>query len=160
MKTSIPSLGAELAALPHCGSEDLRRRWKELFGITTPHVSDDVLVRAIAYRLQERAYGGLSASTSRKLRKIAADLRTNRKAVSLPDTPRIAPGVQLLREWNGETEVVEVTISGFVWRGQTYRSLSAVARAMTGARWSGPRFFGLPTGSADQPKSAEKGDAA
>lgn len=158
MKPSPPSLDSELAALPRCGLKELQQRWQELFGIAAPDVSDDVLVRAIAYRLQEQAYGGLSASTSRKLRKIAADLRTNRKAVSLSDAPKIAPGVQLLREWNGETEVVEVTTSGFVWRGQTYRSLSAVARAMTGARWSGPRFFGLPTAD-DRSASAEKGDA-
>lgn len=158
MKPSTSSIDAELAALPRCGSKALQQRWKELFGIDAPDVSDDVLMRAIAYRLQERVYGGLSASTSRKLRKIAADLRSNRKATCLPDAPRIAPGVQLFREWNGETEVVEVTTSGFVWRSQTYRSLSAVARAMTGVRWSGPRFFGLSTG-VDQLKSAERGTA-
>ncbi|MFN4281605.1 MAG: DUF2924 domain-containing protein [Alphaproteobacteria bacterium] len=158
MKLS-PSLEAELATLPHRSLEGLRQSWTELFGITAPYVGEDLLVRMIAYRLQERAYGGLPASTSRKLRKIASDLRSDRKATCLPNGPRIAPGVQLLREWKGETEVVQVTTSGFVWRGQNYRSLSAVARAMTGTRWSGPRFFGLPDG-VERPEKPHRGDAA
>lgn len=153
------SLEAELANLPRRGLEELRQSWTTLFDTTAPFVGEDLLVRMIAYRLQERAYGGLSASTSRKLRRIASDLRADRRATCLPEGPRIAPGVQLLREWNGETEVVQVTTSGFVWRGQNYRSLSAVARAMTGARWSGPRFFGLPNG-ADRSEQPHRGDAA
>ncbi len=153
------SLEAELATLPQRNLEELRQSWTELFSITAPYVGEDLLMRMIAYRLQERAYGGLSASTSRKLRRIAGDLRSDRKATCLPDAPRIAPGVQLLREWNGETEVVQVTTSGFVWRGQNYRSLSAVARAMTGVRWSGPRFFGLPNGT-DRSEKPHRGNAA
>ncbi len=149
MPQPTSTLQAELAALPHCDVVALRQRWTELYKRPAPDLQRDMLMRAIAYRLQERAYGGLAPATSRKLRKIADELHTNRHA-PLPDAPKIMPGTQLLREWNGATEVVDVGPRGFIWRGQAFKSLSAVARAITGARWSGPRFFGLPAGKPNQ----------
>ena len=68
---------------------------------------------------------------------------TRQRCAPPASKPHLAPGTRLLREWNGRTHQVDVTDDGFVWNGETYRSLSAVARAITGARWSGPRFFGL-----------------
>lgn len=126
----------------------LRQEWTRLYG-TAPsrYISRDLLMRAAAYRIQENAYGGLKPAVLRQLRKVMEDLRAGRT----PDTavrPQMQPGVRLMRDWNGETHSVEVLEKGFVWRGKTYSSLSAIAQHITGARWSGPRFFGL----LDKPK--------
>jgi hypothetical protein len=107
------------------------------------HLSRDLLSRAMAYRLQEQVVGGLRAATLRRLRRLAEDLRAG-EAAKITSAPTLQPGVRLMREWNGETHVVEVLADGFSWRGAAYQSLSAIARAITGVRWSGPRFFGLP----------------
>ncbi len=103
---------------------------------------------AIAYRLQEKTLGGLKPSTRRRLQRVATDAAAGR-AGNTASERRIKPGVVLLREWHGVTHQVTVLADGVRLRGQRYRSLSQVARVITGARWSGPRFFGL--------KSAGKG---
>ncbi len=91
------------------------------------------MIRIIAYELQARSEGGLSPALRRRLADLANG-RTNRT---------LGKGAQLVREWNGENHVVDVVEGGYRWRDQTYRSLSVVAEAITGAKWSGPRFFGL-----------------
>lgn len=93
--------------------------------------------KALAYEFQRRAFGGMKASTRRTLRSVLA-------GDSAPAHSRSsAPGTRLVREWNGKTYEVEVIEGGFVWQGRTWRSLSRIAREITGANWSGPRFFGL-----------------
>jgi hypothetical protein len=141
------AVDVQLRALAELDAAALRDRWQQLFGRPPPQfLSRDLLQRAVAYRLQERAYGGLKPSTLRHLRAAVA-------AAGCRSTPRpsrqtaLRPGTRLLREWNGQTHAVEVSSQGFVWRGQQFRSLSAIAREITGARWSGPRFFGI-TGQA------------
>jgi hypothetical protein len=97
-----------------------------------------------AYKVQEKAFGGLSAASKRKLRKRA--FPKNRKlgsGVQEERSDRLSPGTRLVREWHGDIHTVDVDESGFRYSGRTYRSLSMVAREITGARWSGPRFFGL-----------------
>ena len=99
-------------------------------------------MRGIAYRLQEKALGGLKPSTRRLLQRIATDAHERRATLST-SAPRLKPGAVLLREWHGTTHQVSVLADGVRFRGKRYRSLSQVARVITGSRWSGPLFFGL-----------------
>jgi len=101
-----------------------------------------LLVRTVAYRIQELAYGGLSKATQRKLLMLTKELETNGSIVSDPN-PRMRPGARLVREWRGRTHTVLMTEAGFEYAGKTYSSLTKIAHAITGAHWSGPRFFGL-----------------
>ena len=111
--------------------------WSYLFQTPVPKgLSQSLLRRFLAFEVQARQLGGLPKGFRADL-----DKRADGKAVR--SDSRLRPGGRLLREWNGATHSVEVTDDGFRWNGQTYRSLSSVARAITGARWSGPRFFGL-----------------
>lgn len=115
----------------------LMAAWSDLFRSPVPKgLSQSFLRRFLAFEVQARRFGGLPkgflADQDRQ-----ADRKTARSDATLK------PGGRLLREWNGTTHTVEVVDDGFRWNGQTYRSLSAVARTITGARWSGPRFFGL-----------------
>jgi hypothetical protein len=101
-----------------------------------------LLVRTIAYRLQELAYGGLSKATQRRLIALTKELQTKGSIISDPG-PRVRPGARLVREWRGRIHTVVVTEDSFEYAGKTYSSLSKIAQAITGAHWSGPRFFGL-----------------
>jgi Protein of unknown function (DUF2924) len=130
----------ELAAMDRAG---LARLWADLIGGAVPaSMSQPMQRRFLAFDLQARAEGGLSASLRTRLDRIAAGLE--RKAA-----PRLQPGARLLRAWNGTTHVVDALPEGFLWNGTRHRSLSAIARAITGARWSGPRFFGLVSAGTD-----------
>ncbi len=134
----------ELADLPR---PDLTERWRQLYRAAPPKgISRPLLMRAIAYGMQVKRTGGLKPALRRQLRKVA-DGGSARAAANLKSA-KIAPGMRLIREWNGSSHVVEAVDGGFVWNGKRYGSLSAVARAITGARWSGPRFFGLESGQA------------
>jgi hypothetical protein len=104
-------------------------------------MSRNILVRAIAYRIEERAFGGLDRSTRRSLDRAAADLAAGRSPA--PHAPKFKPGTRLLREWQGRVHEVIVLEKGVEYRGKPWPSLAAVAREITGTRWSGPRFFGL-----------------
>ena len=101
-----------------------------------------MLVRAIAYEIQAKKFGGLKPAIGRRLRKIAEGLVVGDE-VATSTKPKLNVGARLIREWNGYSHVVEVVEGGFIWNGERYTSLSAIARGITGARWSGPRFFGL-----------------
>ena len=141
----------EIAELENQTIKSLQARWYTLFKVPPPRgIRAPFLRRAIAYKLQEQVHGGLSARTQRRLRKIAAADSVARRDCTVSDRTsskarqiKLSPGTQLVREWDGRTEVVDVVRGGYVWRGKTYSTLSAVASAITGTRWSGPRFFGL-----------------
>ncbi len=138
--TSQGKLNQALSALEAATRQDLIREWRRLYKSAPPRYgSRDFLVRAVSYTLQEREFGGLPASVRRALLAIA----TGNSASLQPPRLKIKPGTRLLREWRGTTHEVLVTDQGFVWEGATYRSLSAIAVAITGAKWNGPRFFGL-----------------
>jgi Protein of unknown function (DUF2924) len=112
-------------------------------------LSRDLLIRGITHKLQERAYGGLSVAITRKLEQAAAVEPSSDAAKPMPPI-MLTPGTRLVREWHGVTHNVFIHANGIEWRGQRYRSLTVVARKITGAHWSGPRFFGLrqpPTNS-------------
>jgi hypothetical protein len=114
--------------------------WSEVFQTRVPKgLSQSFLRRFLAFEVQARRFGGLPKG-------FVEGLDTRSEAKSGKSSRRLKPGGRLLREWNGVTHSVEVVEDGFRWNGDTYRSLSSVARAITGARWSGPRFFGLTEG--------------
>lgn len=138
----------EMAALDRQG---LTALWSTLFrGMVPPQMSQPMMRRFLAFEIQSRQQGGLPAALCARLDRIAAG--AERKA-----SPAVRPGTRLLRAWNGTTHVVDVLPDGFFWNGKCHRSLSAIARAITGARWSGPRFFGLTAGSGpDQPVATGK----
>jgi hypothetical protein len=115
-----------------------------LGGVPPSRLSRPFLRRMLAWDLQARALGGLPAAVRRKLDSLAAAQASGKERTAT--SPRLKPGGRLLREWNGVTHVVDVVEGGFLWRGERHRSLSAIARAITGAHWSGPRFFGLQEG--------------
>ncbi len=142
------SLAERLAGLGTSSTAVLRAHWEQAFNRTVPkRFSRDLLLRALAYHVQERSEGGLSKSTRRRLAKLAGSNGENRQPITSPNL-RLKPGSRLIREWRGEVHRVMVLEKGFDWRGDRYASLSQIARAITGARWSGPRFFGLrKTGS-------------
>lgn len=133
----------ELDRLTRSNLAELRSEWEKLYGKPpSRYMSRDLMMRVIAYRIQEKVYGGLKPAVVRKLRRVMVELRQGGKPTITPSVS-IQPGVRLMREWQGETHVVEATAKGFTWRGKAYPSLSAIARAITGVTWSGPRFFGL-----------------
>ncbi len=137
------NLADEIAALDGMKVEELRTCWRRVRNIDPPRsLSANLLRGALAYDLQAARYGGLSPSAARKLARIAARLDKNPDASAL-ETDGPAPGARLVREWGGKRHEVEVLQEGFAYRGATYASLSEIARLITGARWSGPRFFGL-----------------
>jgi hypothetical protein len=114
---------------------------------------------AVAYRLQEQIVGGLRPELRKRLRSIAEQARRGGEPM-LTAAPRLKPGTKLLREWQGHVHEVLVGEDGFVWQRQHHRSLSQIARAITGTRWSGPVFFGLRPRTAASRKAGGQADAA
>ena len=130
-----------LARLSELTIFELRGEWRRLHRVPPPmRLSRDLLVRGITYKLQERAYGGLSKAAARKLEQAAAGPPGRGAAKPAPPIS-LKPGTRLVREWHGVTHTALIHADGIEWRGERYRSLSVVARKITGARWSGPRFF-------------------
>lgn len=123
-----------------------RQEWERLHGMVAPAaLSPDFLQRDIAYRLQADQHGGLSADARRRLAALAGGDPARRLEPRTP-TLRIKHGSTLLREWRGRTYTVLALEEGFEMAGQRFASLSEIARHITGAHWSGPRFFGLRRG--------------
>jgi Protein of unknown function (DUF2924) len=140
--THTGKISAEIAALASVDTKDLKSRWRALYDTEPPpRISRELFTRAIAYRLQEREFGGLAPATHRLLERVANDLSSPRARLS--KTRKAAPGTLLIREWRGNAHQVTVHDDAVVYRGKRYRSLSEVARLITGTRWSGPLFFGL-----------------
>jgi hypothetical protein len=137
---SRPELQDRIAGLAELTSQQLRQEWRRLYRSQPPRLSRDLLIRTIAYRIQELAYGGLSKATTRQLMISAKELGTSG---SVACDAGVRPGMRLVREWHGKLHTVTVTQEGFEYAGKRYASLSKIAHAITGAHWSGPRFFGL-----------------
>jgi hypothetical protein len=133
-----------LARLETLDLNAIRQEWRRLHRAEPPRLSRDLMIRALAYRIQESAFGGLSKATSRRLAALAAEFESEGR-IAIPAQPRIKPGARLVREWHGRTHAVVVIEDGFEFEGKLYRSLTGIAREITGTAWSGPRFFGLPT---------------
>ena len=117
----------------------LKDRWGEVENLASPHLPPPLIRRLLAYRMQERRFGGLSATVVRELDRAG---RNDAEPTSRRTVP-LTPGARLVREWNGQTVSVEVRADGFWWKDLRWRSLSEIAGEVTGTHWSGPRFFGL-----------------
>jgi hypothetical protein len=137
------ALEAEIRQLPDLTLAELRGRWKALFGNPAPKsLRCKFLARAVAYQMQVVAYGGLSVSAKRRLEEIAAGLRRG-DADAAGVARKIRPGTQMIRQWRDKTHTVTAVTDGFEWNGEIYKSLSAVARQITGTNWNGYAFFGI-----------------
>jgi hypothetical protein len=149
------SVDQQLAELSTLDLQNLRVCWRKLLRTQPPQLSRPLLLRLLAYRLQARAYGDLDGATVRYLNRTAREIaqrkaehgRQNAKSPPpippVPTSTRLKPGTLLAREFNGSMHRVTITQDGFAWQGNTYSSLSEIARLITGTRWNGPRFFGL-----------------
>lgn len=132
-----------LAHLPKLDIHELREEWRRLYKAdVSPHLSRELVIRAVAYRMQEVALGGLRLEPQRQLRQIATELKQTGGAAKR-FRPQLKPGTRLMREWQGRTYEVVVLDDGFSWQGTRCNSLSAIAKKITGTAWSGPLFFGL-----------------
>ena len=138
-----PDLEAQLSSLPSLETGDLRKLWRDLFG-NPPHpkLRRELLIPILAYCLQEKALGELKPSTARRLRAIGDELVSGKRS---PGSSQLAPrpGTRMVRQWQGKLHEVITLESGFMYDGEKFRSLSEIARIITGTRWSGPAFFGL-----------------
>ena len=145
----------EIGQVADLSRAELVENWRKMFKAPPPKgIKRGLLERARAYRLQVRSFGGLKSTTRKRLLAIAKNGNVAKSAPpergdeSVTDGRRrgsatLTPGMRLIREWNGTVHRIDVVDGGFSWNGKTWKSLSAVAEAITGARWSGPRFFGL-----------------
>jgi hypothetical protein len=128
----------ELANISSMSAGELRSQWQVEFGEDAPRISSNLLRRALTYAVQERVHGKLAPSTSRSMEELASG-----GGLLPPPSIKLKPGTRLLREWSGRMHSVLVREDGFEFDGKVFTSLSKVARRITGAHWSGPRFFGL-----------------
>jgi hypothetical protein len=134
---------ARVLALEALTTADLRIEWRRLYRAIPPtRLSRDLLIRGAAYRVQEHAHGGLSLSTKRRLRSLCEGSDQRGRSAAIPAVA-LKPGSKLVRQWHGQVHTVNVLDAGFEYQGERYPSLSRIARRITGAHWSGPRFFGI-----------------
>ena len=124
--------------------EELKAEWQSLFGRSPPpHAGRNFLIGNLRWQQQAAVHGGLSKTTKRRLRTLADTFRQNPDYRPPAARPPIKPGTRLVRQWQGDVHEVTVEDGSFRYRGKRYPSLSAIARSITGTRWSGPTFFGL-----------------
>ncbi len=138
------TIPARLAALKTTSTLELKQQWRELFDSEPPPFNRRYLESRLAYRIQELVYGGLKPETVKRLEALGEQLDggdRKKSRIRADLTPIV--GTRLIREWQGVEQIVTVTADGFDWQGRPYKSLSAIARAITGTRWNGWVFFGL-----------------
>ena len=140
------TLEAEIARLDDLGLDDLRKLCGRLMGAVPANHSTHLLRRRLAYELQAKALGDLPTDTQRQLKRLHEAFKADPGFTPLPGLG-LKPGTVLTRTWHGVLHQVRVTNDGFDYRGERFRSLSEVARRITGTRWSGPLFFGLKGGA-------------
>jgi hypothetical protein len=148
LKITADEIVGQLAALPSASIGDLKQQWRSLFAKEPPTSNRRYLESRLAYRIQELAFGGLSDLTMNRLHALAARLEQEPPAPKRRDAGRLVEGTRLIREWKGIEYTVTVRRDGFEFQGRPYRTLSPIARAITGTNWNGPVFFGLQRGSA------------
>jgi hypothetical protein len=138
-----PDISAEIAKLPSFSRQQLLDLWHEVYGREAPPgIRRELMVPFLAYRMQEKAYGGLKPITRSTLLCIARDLQRAPSKNQLILEPKTKPGTRIFRRWKGKSHEVLVTESGYEYLGTQFKSLSGIAHKITGTRWSGP-FFGL-----------------
>ncbi len=161
MRRSNVDVADQVTALASLPRDELTAQWQKTHGSPPPKgIRHELLVRSAVWHLQARHFGGLPPATRRTLKAAMAEVVrgmdkapspsvASRDLAASADVPGhrcrtpVSPGARLLRDWNGKTHVVDVIEDGFVFQAKVYRSLTAIARQITGAHWSGPRFFGL-----------------
>ena len=141
-RPDLTDVERQIAGLANRSTQDLRVAWRQLYRTGPPlGLSRDLLIRALAHRLQEQGYCGMSRALRRRLQSLA---EASAKATMAVDPGLVLKaGTTLVRQWRGHTHTVLVHNDGFEHEGQRYRSLTAIAERITEAHWSGPRFFGL-----------------
>lgn len=149
------AIEGEIDRLRSLDLEGLRREWRRLYHREPPRISRDLLVLGLGYRLQELAHGGLGKAARRKLQTMAKALQRTGRVAPAPSLS-LKPGARLVREWGARTHTVTVTEDGFEYAGETYPSLTKIAKKISGAHWSGPRFFGLPAASAERSSNGQR----
>lgn len=138
------SVLSRIAALKAMSVKELKTEWERLLGSAAPNNSRAFLEARIAYRLQELTYGGPDHETRRMLDLLADEVEgVSRRKNQIADPRNPVAGTRLIREWNGVEHTITVLKDGFEWQGRKYKSLSGIAREITGVRWNGYRFFGL-----------------
>ena len=149
-------LAEQLNALANRPTADLRKQWVRFYKTQPPkRMSRDLLLLAVGWKVQARTLGGLNIATKRKLIDAAGKQSSAMSASAIC----LKPGTRLVREWHGEAHEILVLEEGFEWCGKSYRSLSQIAREITGAHWSGPRFFGLKSKPDNFARPGGLGDA-
>ena len=147
-------ISPEIAQLPGLSRQQLLDLWHKLYGRNAPPgIRRELMVPFLAYRMQEKTYGGLKPATRTKLLRIAHALEKAPSKNQLIVQPGTKPGTRIFRQWRGESHEVLVTESGYEYRRAKYESLLGIARKITGTRWSGPAFFGLKQGSPAQDRT-------
>ena len=132
-----------LTSLPSLSKTALRELWKEIFDAAPPpRLRRHLMIPILAYRLQEQAFGSLSAASRSRLRQLARAFETNPNS-TVSSVPSVKPGTRLVRQWGDQVHLVNVEARGYEYQGARYQSLSEIARLITGTRWSGPLFFGI-----------------
>ncbi len=155
--TDAIAIERELDRIRSLGVAELRIEWRRLNRGAAPKFSRELFALALGYQLQEREHGGLSKSTRRKLQGMTKSWQATGRVGPSPSLS-LKPGARLVREWHGRRHTVTVTEDGFDHEGTSYASLTSIARKITGAHWSGPRFFGLPTSALRQQRAGSDGD--
>jgi hypothetical protein len=148
----------EIGSLEGLPSHELKIAWRGAYRTQPPRcMPRDLMIRALAYRMQERVHGGLAPAAKRKLRSLAAEIEAKGTHVFDPGV-MLKPGARLVREWSGRTHTVIVLEDGFDYDGERYPSLTKIAAKITGAHWSGPRFFGIAKTRARSAAMADSAD--
>jgi hypothetical protein len=136
-------IAQRLAALPTLSRVALFDLWKQLFDASPPaKLRRDLMIPILAYRLQEQAFGSLSARTCDRLRNLSRAFERG-SDLAIPSAPQLRPGTRLVRQWRDQVHLVNVEANFYEYQGARYQSLSEIARLITGTRWSGPLFFGI-----------------
>jgi hypothetical protein len=137
------SIEKRLADLPTLSKAALHDLWKQLFQSAPPtQLRRDLMIPILAYRIQEQAFGPLSARIQERLRQLSQTFEKGSDSAGT-GSPRIRPGTRLVRQWGDQVYLVNVRADGYEYQGARYQSLSEIARLITGTRWSGPLFFGI-----------------
>ena len=143
-----------LAALPTMSKAELCDLWKQFFHADpSSDLRRDLMIPILAYRIQEQALGSLSARAQERLRQLSLAVEKGTDS-AVTGVPRIRPGTRLVRQWGDQVHLMSVHVNGYEYQGTRYRSLSEIARLITGTRWSGPLFFGIKNESTND-KSQE-----
>ena len=141
-------IASDLEQLEACTTKQLRARWHQVMRCPAPDVGPDLLRRTISYKIQERVHGKLPRSAASAIAKVGRRLARTGEVHTM--TPHLKPGTRLTRSWHGKMHQVLVCEEGFEFECRRYNSLTQIAEAITGAHWSGPRFFGLTKERAEQ----------